>query len=102
MVRRASRAIFHPRVRTAQPVVFGNTLILICAGLILLSIFAGILSSRVGAPLLLVFLALGMLAGEDGPGGIPFSDFNAAYIAGSIALAIILFDGGLHTSRQNL
>jgi cell volume regulation protein A len=81
---------------------FANNLILLGAGLITLSIFAGLVSSRIGAPLLLVFLALGLLAGEDGPGGIPFSDFNAAYIAGSIALAIILFDGGLRTSRQNL
>jgi cell volume regulation protein A len=81
---------------------FANNLILLGAGLVTLSIFAGLVSSRIGAPLLLVFLALGMLAGEDGPGGIPFSDFNAAYIAGSIALAIILFDGGLRTSRQNL
>lgn len=81
---------------------FANNLILLGAGLVTLSIFAGLVSSRIGAPLLLVFLALGILAGEDGPGGILFSDFNAAYIAGSIALAIILFDGGLRTSRQNL
>src|SRR5688572_28197234 len=49
---------------------FGNALILVSAGLVLLSIFAGTASARVGAPLLLVFLALGMLAGEDGPGGL--------------------------------
>ena len=38
-----------------------------------------------------------MLAGEEGPGGIRFRDFHAAYLIGSIALAIILFDGGLRT-----
>lgn len=81
---------------------FANSLILVGAGLVTLSILAGLVSSRIGAPLLLVFLALGMLAGEDGPGGILFSDFQAAYIAGSIALAVILFDGGLRTSRQSL
>lgn len=81
---------------------FGNTLILVCAGLILLSILAGLLSSRLGAPLLLVFLALGMLAGEDGPGGIAFDDFQTAYVIGAASLAIVLFDGGLHTSLDTL
>src|SRR3546814_2205385 len=80
----------------------GNELSLVGAGLIVLSIFAGLVSSRIGAPLLLVFLGLGMLAGEDGPGGIEFDNFQLAYLAGSIALAIILFDGGLRTSRGRL
>ena len=77
-------------------------LILVGAGLVVLSIFAGLVSSRVGAPLLLVFLGLGMLAGEDGPGGIRFGDFQAAYLAGSLTLAVILFDGGLKTTRRSL
>ena len=66
-----------------------------------LLVLAGILSSlialRFGAPLLLVFLAVGMLAGEGGPGGIKFNDIGATYMVGSIALALILFDGGLRT-----
>ena len=66
-----------------------------------LLVLAGILSSlvalRVGAPLLLVFLLVGMLAGEGGPGGLKFSDVGTAYTVGSIALALILFDGGLRT-----
>ena len=74
--------------------------ILLGGALGLLSIFAGLASERVGAPLLLVFLVLGMLAGEDGPGGIAFDDFRAAYLIGSIALAIILFEGGLKTERS--
>src|SRR4051794_32841520 len=41
-----------------------------------------------------------MLAGEDGPGGIAFDDFQAAYLIGSIALAVILFDGGLRAERD--
>lgn len=80
----------------------GNEFILVGAALVTISIFAGLVSSRIGAPLLLVFLALGMLAGEDGPGGILFDDFELAYVVGSIALAIILFDGGLRTSRARL
>ena len=66
-----------------------------------LLVLAGILSSlialRFGAPLLLVFLLVGMLAGEGGPGGLKFDDVGTAYTVGSIALALILFDGGLRT-----
>ncbi len=76
----------------------GSQLILVGAGLVTLSILAGIVSSRIGAPLLLVFLVLGMLAGEDGPGGIQFDNYRFAYLFGSAALAVILFDGGLRTS----
>src|SRR4051812_39026033 len=72
-------------------------LILLGGLLLTLSVFAGLISARVGAPLLLAFLALGMLAGEDGPGKIHFGDFRAAYLIGSVALAIILFDGGIAT-----
>ena len=74
-----------------------HELILVGAALGLLGIFAGLVSRRVGAPILLVFLVLGMLAGEDGPGGILFSDFYSAYLIGSVALAVILFDGGIRT-----
>ena len=79
-----------------------NHVILVGAALMTLAIFSGVLFSRIGAPLLLVFLGLGMLAGEDGPGGIHFNDFGIAYFLGSLALAVILFDGGLRTSRATL
>ena len=66
-----------------------------------LLVLAGILSSlialRFGVPLLLVFLLVGMLAGEGGPGGLKFDDVRTTYPVGSIALALILFDGGLRT-----
>jgi cell volume regulation protein A len=77
-------------------------MILLGGGLLLLSILAGLISSRVGAPLLLVFLGLGMLAGEDGPGGIVFNDFQGAYTLASVALAVILFDGGLRTPLRTV
>jgi len=77
-------------------------LILLGSALVLLSIFAGVFSARFGAPLLLIFLGLGILAGEEGPGGILFRDFHAAYLIGSIALAIILFDGGLRTDPKDV
>ena len=75
-------------------------LIFVGALLVAASILLVMISSRIGAPLLLVFLGIGMLAGEDGIGGIPFSDFRLTYLVGSVALAIILFDGGLRTPRS--
>jgi NhaP-type Na+/H+ and K+/H+ antiporter len=79
-----------------------HEVILVAAALGLLGILAGLASRRVGAPILLVFLVLGMLAGEDGPGGIPFDDFYSAYLIGSVALAAILFDGGIKTHLSML
>ena len=79
---------------------FWNLAILVGAALLLASIVVSDISSRLGAPLLLVFLGLGMLAGEDGPGGIRFDDFETAYVIGTLALAVIIFDGGLRTSRD--
>lgn len=77
-----------------------HEIILVAGLLCLLATFAGLISSRVGTPLLLVFIGIGMLAGEDGPGGIQFSNFEAAYLIGSLALAAILFQGGLSTERS--
>lgn len=68
--------------------------------LALLCVVASVLTRRIGAPILLVFLVLGMLAGEDGPGGIRFDDFSLAFLFGNIALAIIIFDGGLGTRKD--
>ncbi|MDO6514756.1 potassium/proton antiporter [Neptuniibacter sp. 2_MG-2023] len=69
--------------------------------LVMLCVVASVLTRRIGAPVLLVFLVLGMLAGEDGIGGIKFDDFNVAFLFGNIALAIIIFDGGLGTKTQS-
>nr|WP_277874195.1 potassium/proton antiporter [Luteimonas cucumeris] len=65
--------------------------------LILAGIVSSLLARRFGAPLLLVFLLLGLLLGVDGPGGIRYSDTRFTFLIGSLALAIILFDGGLRT-----
>ncbi len=65
--------------------------------LLLLSILAWKVSSRLGIPALLLFLVIGMLAGSDGPGGIYFDDALAAQSVGVVALAFILFAGGLET-----
>ena len=71
--------------------------ILLGALLVLAGIMSSLVATRFGAPLLLVFLVVGMLAGEAGPGGVKFDDVRVAYLVGSIALALILFDGGLRT-----
>ena len=79
---------------------FSNHIIFFGAALLLVSIVASAFSARVGAPLLLVVLVIGMLAGEDGPGNIDFGDFRLANLLGSLALAVILFDGGLRTRAE--
>ncbi len=71
--------------------------ILLGSLLVLAGILSSLIAMRFGAPLLLVFLVVGMLAGEAGPGGIRFDDVGTTYTVGSIALALILFDGGLRT-----
>lgn len=71
--------------------------ILLGSLLVLGGILSSLIALRFGAPLLLVFLLVGMLAGEGGPGGLRFNDVTVAYTVGSIALALILFDGGLRT-----
>src|SRR5262249_37007534 len=53
--------------------------------------------SRLGVPVTLVFLGIGMLAGSDGPGQIWFDRFDVTYLAGTSALVVILFAGGLNT-----
>lgn len=60
------------------------------------------LSQRLGVPMMLVFLVVGMLAGEEGPGGIPFEDYELSFDLGTLALVMILFDGGLNTRLATL
>jgi cell volume regulation protein A len=74
-----------------------NTAIFVGALLVVVGIFSSLIATRFGAPLLLVFLVVGMLAGEDGPGGLVFNNYAMTYLIGSVALSVILFDGGLRT-----
>ncbi|MBR1124652.1 potassium/proton antiporter [Bradyrhizobium lablabi] len=76
--------------------------ILLGAVLVMAGILSSLLALRFGAPLLLVFLIVGMLAGDSGPGGIQFDDVRTTYLVGSVALALILFDGGLKTRFQSI
>lgn len=76
------------------------TFTLVGAMMLVLSIILSPLSSRVGMPVLLVFLAVGMMMGEDGPGGIRFDDFELAFVIANLALAVILLDGGMRTRKE--
>lgn len=70
---------------------------LIGALMLVFSIVLSPLSSRVGMPVLLVFLVVGMLMGEDGPGGIEFDNVELAFLIANLALGVILLDGGMRT-----
>src|SRR5690554_2990404 len=74
-----------------------DQLILLAAVLILFGILSSKISARLGLPVLVLFLLTGMLAGESGIGGIEFDSPIAAHALGTMALALILFDGGLQT-----
>ena len=74
---------------------------LIAGGLVLVAAFSSLIAFRFGAPLLLVFLGIGLLAGEDGI-GIQFDNVRTAYLVGALSLAVILFDSGFGTPAAAL
>jgi potassium/hydrogen antiporter len=76
--------------------------LLIAAVLVLLSLLSSSASNRLGIPALVLFLAVGMLAGSDGPGGIAFDNAWVAQLVGVVALVFILFSGGLDTDWQRI
>jgi cell volume regulation protein A len=75
-------------------------LTLVGALMLVISIVLSPLSNRVGMPVLLIFLAVGMMMGEDGPGGIRFDDYQLAFLIANLALGVILLDGGMRTRAE--
>jgi cell volume regulation protein A len=72
--------------------------LLVTSALVLGSAIASRFAARIGVPIVLLFLALGMLAGNDGIGGIAFDNHGLAFRIGTVSLVLILFDGGLNTA----
>ncbi|WP_448187675.1 potassium/proton antiporter [Azospirillum sp. sgz301742] len=78
-----------------------SSIILIGSTLLIASILTSVVALRFGTPLLLIFLGVGLLAGQDGIGGIPFNDAPGTFLIGSVALAVILFESGFDTRLQS-
>jgi cell volume regulation protein A len=72
------------------------------AALALLAVVAGRAAGRFGVPALVVFVAIGMLAGSEGPGGVPFEDYDLAALVGNAAIAVILLAGGFGAKLDDL
>ncbi len=80
-----------------------TALLLTTAGLLLgASVLFSRASHRIGVPIALLLLVVGMVAGSEGLGGIAFDNYGFAFRLGTVALALILFDGGLNTPLAEL
>lgn len=79
-----------------------DRILLLTGLLVFLGIWSSKLSSRIGVPGLVIFLLIGMLAGSEGIGRIAFESYGLAHAVGTVALALILFDGGLRTSSASI
>jgi cell volume regulation protein A len=79
-----------------------DALILMSGVLLVLGIASSKLSARLGMPVLVMFLVVGMLAGSEGIGGVEFENYRLTHAIGTLALVMILFDGGLGTSLGSI
>src|SRR4051794_3999064 len=81
----------------------GDGVPILVAGLLLAAaVVASMTADRLRLPALVLFLGLGMAVGSDGAGWIRFDDYGLARELGTIALCLILFDGGLSTGFGEL
>lgn len=79
-----------------------ESILIVGSFLLFVSILASKISTKIGVPTLLIFLAIGMLAGSDGIGGIQFHNPHAAKVLGAITITLILFFGGLDTEFSHI
>lgn len=79
-----------------------ENILLIGSILVFISVLAGKTSFRIGVPTLIIFLVIGMLAGSEGIGRIPFDDPGLAQFIGIVALNFILFSGGFETEWSSV
>lgn len=77
-------------------------LMLVFGTLMLCSVLFSRTLNKVGVPVVLLFIVLGMLGGSEGIGGVQFSNYELAFRLGMTALVLILFDGGLNTSKASV
>src|SRR2546428_3446373 len=77
-------------------------MLLVVGAVLCASVLLALGAARTGLPVLVAFLALGMLLGSDGPGGIKFDDAKLAREIGTVGLVLILYEGGLQTSWRRL
>lgn len=86
-----------------SPEPIPTAMMVLAAGLLAAAaVMVSKVARRFGVPVMLLFLALGMLAGSDGIGGIHFEDYTLTFRVGTVALVLILFDGGLNTPRSTV
>src|SRR6185437_11556414 len=78
------------------------TLLLLIGAVLSASILVALGAAKTGLPVLVAFLALGMLLGSDGPGGVAFDNAELTRRIGITGLALILYEGGLQTSWRRL
>ena len=83
-------------------ILTSENILLVGSILLFISIIVGKTSYKFGVPTLLLFLAIGMLAGSDGIGGIRFDNPKSAQLIGVVALNFILFSGGLDTNYNSI
>ena len=77
-------------------------MVLVAGALLAAGLLASLVAGRLRVPSLLLFLGIGMLAGSDGFGWLDFSDYELAQTVGIIALALILYEGGLASGWQEI